>query len=730
MTCIQVAIDVPLPTLFDYRCDLARASDVGCRVRVPFGRKRVLGIIVSVGQPPSVEATRLRQADEILRDVPPLPPDILRLLRFCSAYYHHPIGEVVLGALPSRYRAQHAPRRSTFGAVAVTAGGRAALRSGLKRSPALARLLEALAGAGSWSAEEVRQLRGTQRRGLKGLLERGWASTQQAAPAPGASPALPGPQPAHLVLTPEQQAVLAALLQAPTGFRTWLLHGVTGSGKTEIYLRIMAATLDRQGQVLLLVPEIGLTPQLEARLRARFPQHRLVTLHSNLASAQRASNWISAHAGEAQIVLGTRSAVFTPMPRLALIIVDEEHDASFKQVEGMRYCARDLAIWRAQQCALPVVLGSATPSLESYRAALSGRYRIARLTQRASGAAPPDIRLVAASQASLVAGIASLLLDAIAARVAAGEQALVYLNRRGFAPVLVCAACGWAPGCTRCSARLVLHKPGPRLMCHHCGHAGAVPAACEQCGNVDLHPLGFGTQRIESTLRLALPAARVLRIDRDTTRGRNAWSGMRESIERREVDVLVGTQLLSKGHDFAGLGLVCVLNSDQALYSTDFRAAEQLFAQLMQVSGRAGRAGTRGEVLIQTAFPSHPLYRAVQAHDYDAFARMLLEERRQAHLPPFVHQAVLRAEAPRLEQALSLLHEAAAFSQSIAEGVVVYDPAPATMQRLKGRERAQLLVQSASRPRLHAFLERWARQIASMRATAARWAIDVDPISI
>ncbi|MGH8663402.1 MAG: replication restart helicase PriA, partial [Burkholderiales bacterium] len=409
---------------------------------------------------------------------------------------------------------------------------------------------------------------------------------------------------------------------------------------------------------------------------------------------------------------------------------DEEHDQSYKQQEGVRYSARDLAVWRARNRDVPIILGSATPSLETYHRATHDRYALVRLTQRPNAAPLPRVELVATAGLRLENGIAPAMLSAIASRIACREQVLVFINRRGYAPVLVCPACAWAPSCPRCAVHMVLHKAGARMACHHCGHEHPVPVRCAQCGNADLQPVGFGTQRIEAGLRTALPAARILRIDRDTTRARDAWPQMRATIMRREIDLLVGTQLMSKGHDFAGIGLVCVLNADRSLYSTNFRASEQLFAQLLQVSGRAGRGTRPGEVLIQTAFPSHPLYAAVRTHDYESFARMLLDERRLAGLPPFMHQALLRAEATRLENAIDFLQRAAELATPHAEDVTVYDPAPAAMPRLQGRERAQLLVQSESRPVLHRFLDRWCAALWCATSSRARWVLDVDPLDI
>ena len=723
MPYVRVALDVPLPHLFDYYCAEAAPSHVGLRVRVPFGARQRIGVILALADSPSVPEDKIRAVREILTDVPALPGDLLELLRFCSDYYHHPIGEVVFAALPTHYRRAALPRAT--GSITITDAGREALAAGLKRSPKAAQLLARLARDGPLDPEGLRALTLSERQALRRLVASGFACRSAPAfarqqPVAAASPAVE--------LTSEQRAAVEAIAAAG-GFRTFLLHGVTGSGKTEVYLAAMARVLEAGRQVLFLVPEIALTPQLEAGIRARFPQAALVTLHSGLAPARRARHWEAAHSGEARIVLGTRSAIFAPLPELGLIVVDEEHDASYKQNESVRYSARDLAVWRARHRNVPIVLGSATPSLESHFAAARGRYTLLRLTRRANAAPLPRVALVPEPARGDV-GIAPQIVDAIRSRIDRREQVLVFINRRGYAPVLLCPACAWAPSCPRCAVHTVLHKSRARMSCHHCGRDDPVPLHCAACGNADLRPIGFGTQRIEAALQAALPEARLLRVDRDTVRGRDAWPHMRRAIAAREVDVLVGTQLLAKGHDFPGISLVCVLNADRSLYSTDFRAAEHLFAQLMQVSGRAGRGDEPGEVLIQTAFPSHPLYAAVCAHDYDDFAALLLEERRQAGLPPFVHQALLRAEAPRMAQAIEFLQQAAALATPLAEHIVVYDPTPAAMPRLQGRERAQLLVQSEFRPALHRFLDRWCEALWNGRASGARWVLDVDPLEI
>jgi primosomal protein N' (replication factor Y) len=529
-------------------------------------------------------------------------------------------------------------------------------------------------------------------------------------------------------LNPDQAAAITRIRGALGLFRVFVLHGVTGSGKTEVYLRLIAQVLARGAQALVLVPEIGLTPQLEGRFRNAFPQARIAVLHSGLESGARTHAWLDAARGEASIVLGTRLAVLTPLPRLALVVVDEEHDTSFKQQEGLRYSGRDAAVLRAKLAGCPVVLGTATPSLETWLNCRTDRYELVSLPERAvPGARLPVIRTVDLRGETLVHGLARPLTDAIRQRLTRNEQSLVFINRRGYAPVLACEACGWAAGCTRCSARLVLHTADLRLRCHHCGAGERIPIACPTCGNVDLRALGRGTQRVEETLAALYPDARIVRIDRDTARRRGELSRTLEGIRRGDADILVGTQLLAKGHDFPDLTLVCVLNADSALLSTDFRAAERLYATLAQVAGRCGRHSQPGEVLVQTRFPHHPLFHALARHDYAGFADAQLAERKALGFPPYVHEAALRAEAKRLAGALSFLRAASRLVAPPPQ-VRIYDPVPHVVTRRAGLERAQLLVQSDARPLLQDFLRVWSERLFATSARGVRWHLDVDPI--
>ena len=665
MSIVRIALGVPLPTLFDYRADDAKREDVGRRAVVPFGKKRVVGVIVELASHSELPDRRLRAAEKILRDAPPLSREWLALAEFCSGYYHRPLGEVIMTALPPRLRAtKEIPPARSKGVVAP-------------------------------ASEE----------------------------APGGAPRFLA---AH-TLTGEQQQALDALREKLGKFGVSLLFGITGSGKTEIYLRLVADALARGRQALVLVPEIALTPALETAFRRGFPGARIVVQTSAMSELARARGWLEAQSGRADIVLGTRLAVFVPLPELGLVVVDEEQDSSFKQQEGLRYSARDLAIVRARSADAPVLLCSATPSLESFSHALSGRYALFRLTRRAIDQATlPSVRLIDTRAQSPREGITAPLAEAIAARLARGEQSLVFLNRRGYAPVLACPACGWVKGCTRCSAHMVVHLAERMLRCHHCGLANEIPRACPQCGNADLQTFGRGTQRIEATLAERFPQAGILRLDSDAGRTRGKLESLLERAER--ADILVGTQILAKGHHFERLTLVGVLNPDTGLFSGDYRASERLFAQLQQVAGRAGRAGLPGEVLIQTRYPHHPLYQSIIKHDFAGFARTLLAERRQAGFPPFVFEAALRAESRDPHRALRFLKTALESAPARHPSITLYDPAPMALARLAGMERAQLLLQSSSRPRLQSFLRDWSKTLYGLPAHGVRWHIDVDPL--
>jgi primosomal protein N' (replication factor Y) len=678
---LKVALDTPLDTLFDYRWvppqadaaaqpePLRAVPQVGQLVLVPFGRQKIMGIIVSLSEHTNVASDKLKNVIEVRHELSGLSEEWLALCRFAADYYQRPLGEVAIPALPRNMRA----------------ASPTSLQRNLKK---LAKLV------------------------------------QSQDPTPNAEPAL----------NPAQQEAVDAIASARS-FAPHLMYGVTGSGKTEVYLQAAAKILAQsaQAQVLILVPEINLTPQLQNNLRQRFSGLQIATLHSGMAEGERLQHWLAAHLGSARIILGTRLAILASLPNLKMIVIDEEHDPSYKQQEGLRYSARDLAVWRAHQLGIPVVLGSATPSLETWQQAKTGRYRKLELRERAvKDAVLPVVKIINQEHEKPKEGLTTPLILAIRKRLEKGEQSLLFLNRRGYAPVIACDACGWISNCTRCTAHLVMHKLDHRLRCHHCGFEQRIPRNCPTCGNVDLQPLGRGTQRMEEGLQLVFPEARVFRIDADSTRRKGSAEAAFDTVHRGEVDILIGTQMVAKGHDFKNLTLVGALNPDSALFSQDYRASERLFAQLMQVAGRAGRAaqkegGNISEVLIQTRYPDHPLYHALMAHDYDRFADDLLEERQQAGMPPFIYQALLRAEARELQTALDFLHQAATCTKHV--GITINDPIPMTMTRVANMDRAQLLVESVSRPALQAFLKEW---IATLRALKSRvkWGVEIDPMDI
>jgi len=533
--------------------------------------------------------------------------------------------------------------------------------------------------------------------------------------------------PTHLP-TPAQAGAVQKIGSALGSFRAFLLHGVTGSGKTEVYLQLIARVLERGAQALVLVPEISLTPQLEGRIRGAFPEACIVVMHSGLEEVARTAAWLAAATGDAGIVLGTRLAVLGAMPRLGLVVVDEEHDTSFKQQEGLRYSARDAAVALAKRARCPVILGTATPSLESWQNALARRYEQVELPERAvPGARLPHIHAVDLRAEPVQHGLANSSIEAIRNRLALGEQSLLFINRRGYAPVLACEACGWAAGCSRCTARLVLHTADRCLRCHHCGAEHAVPRFCPTCGNADLRPVGRGTQRIEETIAGLFPSARIVRIDRDVARRRAALAQTLEDVRRGDADILVGTQLLAKGHDFPQLTLVCVLDADNALFSTDYRATERLFSTLVQVAGRAGRREEPGEVRVQTRYPAHPLFSALERHDFAGFAASLLAEREASGFPPFVFELALRAEATKLDAALEFLREAKRLVAPPGP-VEAYDPVPLIITRRAGLERAQLIAQSRSRRALQQYARDLRETLQALPGRQVRWHLDVDPI--
>lgn len=725
---LKVALDVPMDALFDY-LDGGYAVEVGQRVVVSFGRRQQVGIVSEIVGHSEIAADKLKPVLQAFCDEPPLDAETFSLLRFCADYYQYPYGQALLSMLPARLRQiEPAVARKQY-AYRLSEQGRVAGQESLPaRAIVQRRLLAALEQQGELEETALTQLSSGWRKHMQLLLQAGWVEAREVFAGLRPNSAESASPPA---LNSAQAHAVEAVLAAGPGFQPWLLHGITGSGKTEVYIRLLqTALMGNDAQALVLVPEINLTPQLEARFRSRLPEFPLVALHSNLGESERLQNWRLAQSGQARIVIGTRLAVFTPMPKLSILIVDEEHDGSYKQQDGMRYHARDVALVRAQRRKLPIVLGSATPALETWQNAQAGKYHLLTLSNRAvAQAALPQVRCINAAHGDMQDGLSPILIAAMRERLERREQSLLFVNRRGYAPVLLCPSCSWTAACTRCSSRLVVHLRQGRLRCHHCGHEQRIVRACPSCGNQDLLATGHGTQRLEETLANLFPQARILRIDRDSTRRKHALTDMLHAVHAGDVDILVGTQMLAKGHDFPNLTLVGIIDTDSALFSPDFRAAERLFAQLMQVAGRAGRAQKAGEVLIQTAFPDHALFHALREQDYAAYAGELLREREIAQFPPFSFMALLKAEANDLALVSRFLQFAADTAHSLAHDVLVYDPVRPQMERLKGMERGQLLMQADSRLPLQRLLR---TLVASLRAhplsPKVRWAVDVDPL--
>jgi primosomal protein N' (replication factor Y) len=725
-----VAIPSPLPRHFDYLLPAGEPAPLpGTRVRVPFGRRETVGVVLGVAAESSLPREKLKSIRRLLDAEPLLPPTLMELLAWASAYYHHPIGEVMATSLPVLLRRGLPATAAGEKRYALTDDARQLPQETFKRSPLQQRLVQALGEhADGLRAAALAEVAENWRDAMKRLEARGFIRITE-------EPCLPSkPAGRHSapLLSAAQEEAGAAIRAAADRFQCLLLHGVTGSGKTEVYQRAIEAAIARGGQVLVLVPEIGLTPQLVTRFEGRL-NAPVAVMHSGLNDSERLCAWQTARMGQAAVVIGTRSAVFTPMPKLALIIIDEEHDASFKQQDGFRYHARDVAIKRARLENLPVLLGSATPALESLHNAQQGRYQLLSLPERTGAAQPPRVTLLDLKRLKLNEGISPPLIEALQERLQRKEQSLLFLNRRGFAPVLMCHDCGWLAPCKRCDARLTIHQRSRKLRCHHCGAEAPLPATCPACGSGNLHGIGAGTERIETALARLFPRARIERIDRDSTRRKGSLEEKLRRVHAGEADILVGTQMLAKGHDFPNLTLVGVLNADQGLYSADFRSEERLVQQLVQVAGRAGRADKPGEVLIQTFHPDNPAFAALAHHDYREFGSYALAERAAAQYPPFAHLALLRAESPKPDAGLAFLRAAHGHAEGLVEAEVVHlmDPVPSPMERRAGRYRAQLLVQAGARKALHDFLNVWLMQLEiEKRGRQVRWSLDVDPVEM
>ena len=721
----RIAVNVPLSDgLLTY--SHSEPLPQGTRVLVPFRNKTVVGIVWETDIAPDMDAARILSIQTTFSDEPPLPENWRDLLSFTSRYYHYPTGQAVFAALPQglkETRAVEMPQPPLF--YALNEAGRAQTPPPARFNKKAA-LWDALLSGGMTMAA-LKQVNAQAAKLIEDWAEQGWIETTEAA-----KPVLRSyhGQASHseFVLNADQQKASDEIQTAFGKFQPFLLYGITGSGKTEVYFDAMAKVLAQGRQVLFLLPEINLTPQLLKRVENRFADVPTAVLHSQMAAGKRTQDYLRAMLGQAKLVIGTRLAVFTPMDDVGLIVVDEEHDGSFKQDNELRYHARDLAVWRAKQSGCPIVLGSATPSLESWHKAQSGAYRLLQLTERAHAAAQlPQVDILNVGRLKLDNGFSPQALQLLKQNFEAGGMSLVYLNRRGFAPALFCGDCGHTFGCPNCSAKMVLHQRARQLRCHHCDHREPIPFKCPDCGNQDLTAVGHGTQRVEETLRAFLPKAIVVRVDRDSTAHKNDWADLYRRIADNEIDILVGTQMLAKGHDFARLNLVIVLNADGSLYSADFRAPERLFAELMQVSGRAGRADKPGKVLIQTQLPEHPVFAAVKAQDYTVFAENELNERQMFAMPPFGFQTAVRADAPRVADAMEFLNAAKeTLAPLLPESVSQFGAAPMLMVRLAERERAQIFLESPSRQDLHRAVSLWVQVLQQNRDGKIRWSVDVD----
>lgn len=723
---LRVAVPSPLRREFDYWAPAdALGLTPGVRVRVPFGKSTRIGVVLGQVEESRIGRERLRPVQAAVDDSPCLPPSSMRLLQWAATYYHHPIGEVVFGALPTLLRQGRPDRVPGNRCWRLTPAGKATDPAPLKRAPRQAALMSFLGQqAEPVGAKALGEAVPGWDRAVGALVRKGWVEVLETACLETRAPVSQAP----VELTGAQHQALAGILGALGGYRCFLLHGVTGSGKTEVYFRAIERVVSEGRQALLLIPEIGLTPQMVQRLRRRF-SFPVAVMHSGLSDRERLCAWLMARDGQAPVVIGTRSAVFVPLLRPGLIIVDEEHDLSFKQQEGFRYSARDLAVVRGRQEGVPVVLGSATPSLESLRNLELGRYHHIVLPERAGGRSHPALRPLDIRGQRLSHGFSRAMLAAVAGALGRGQQVLLFLNRRGYAPTLLCHDCGWVADCPRCDAHLIYHRGSQRLRCHHCGTERPVVEACPQCRSQELRPLGSGTERLEGVLNDSFPLARIVRVDRDSTRRKGSMEAVLTDVRAGEIDILIGTQMLAKGHHFPNVTLVGIVDADGGLFSTDFRAAERLAQLVIQVAGRAGRGDEPGEVIIQTHHPDHPLLRALIASGYERFADEALVERRLAGLAPYVFMALLRAEAPDRETPAVFLQEAREAAEPVAgEGLELLGPVPAPMERKAGRWRAQLLVQSASRSRLHGLLDAWLPRVEALKtARRVRWSLDVDP---
>ncbi len=726
-TILRVAIDAPLMRLFDYLAPEKSGPTpvAGQRVRVPFGKSTRTGVIAGLAQDSLIPSGKLRHAEKIIDPEPLLDDSLLELLNWTATYYQHPIGEVYATALPVLLRRGKEAAGPATRWFMTAEGQRTELEVLQNRAPLQAKLLAAMRDSSTGITREALDLNANQWRsavrGLtnKGLIERRAVDTDAQVVKPSNGPQLNG----------EQTATVAAI-RASQGFAAFLLAGITGSGKTEVYLECIAAQIAAGKQSLVLVPEIGLTPQLVRRFRQRLGVP-ISVLHSGLNKSERLQAWCAAQRGASPVIVGTRSAVFTPLARPGLLVVDEEHDASFKQQDGLRYSARDLGVWRAKQLAIPIVLGSATPSFESLDNAENGRYQQLELRQRPGIARQPQVQIIDLQRNPARDGLSEPLLAAIHRHLNDDGQVLIYLNRRGYSPSLMCTVCGQVAECRRCDARMVYHRHREELICHHCGAERSAPSACEDC-KTSLFPVGQGTERLETALGELFADFPLIRIDRDTTRRKGEIARRLDLVRSGEARLVLGTQMLTKGHDFPNVTLVGVIDADQGLFGTDFRSSERLAQSFIQVAGRAGRADRPGEVLIQSLFPQHPLLQLLLREGYATFAQAALTNRRDAGWPPFGYLALLRAEATQRDAVFEFLEQAQELAMPTnKKDIQLLGPAPAPMERRAGRYRGQLLIRAPLRSSLQQFLQPWRLDLETLRdKRRVRWSLDVDPAEL
>jgi primosomal protein N' (replication factor Y) len=731
---LRVAIDVPLYRLFDYEAPETIAAErfkPGIRLTVPFGRTQKTGYLVSLEPRSELSRTQLKPIAAVLDREPLLSPEDLRLLHWAARYYHHPLGEVFASAFPAGLRQGREAVLERPLRYVLTSEGRDFPPALLQRAPKQKQLLEAFQRCRNGLSEaELSASIDNWRPALKQLAAKALVRQDESAQPPAVeTPPVKGNP---IACNPEQAVAVAEVCAGLGRFGVFLLEGVTGSGKTEVYMQIIGKVLERGQQVLVLLPEITLTPQLENRFRQRFAVEIEVS-HSKLTDAQRQNAWLSMQQGTGSILLGTRSALFTPLPRLGLIILDEEHDTSFKQQEGFRFSARDVAIVRAKLANVPALLGSATPSLESLYNAQAGRYHLLKLPNRAGNAAVPSVRLLDIRNKALHEGISEPLLGQIRQTLEKGEQVLLFLNRRGFAPRLICHGCGWVARCTHCDANLVIHFREQKLRCHHCAAEQPLVKYCLSCTGSALKPLGLGTERIENILPELFPEKTVIRLDRDTTQRKGSLEHYLQQINEGHADIILGTQMLAKGHHFPNVTLVAILDTDSGLYSIDFHSAEKLAQMIVQVIGRAGRADKPGTVILQTRHPEHPLLVTLIREGYNGFAKQALDERRSALLPPFSHQALLRVQADDPGKPKAFLEEVKRLAGMIQTGGTthVLGPVAAPMAKRAGSYRYQLLLQDANRRHLQQLLDRLLPEIDKIKKEKnLRWSLDVDPVDL